>query len=254
VTSEIFKKANDMKRFVILAVITAILGLGFMATIFFGARFGLWEPIKGFQLYRTYFNMIGFVILGAGVIAMLFHMVRAERKQAGLGGIICLIGIASLTPWMMRMVNPPVRAAPIHDISTDMVNVPQFEVIDDTRAGASNTLVYGGAELAAAQAKSYPDIAPLQTDLSPEAAFERALSVAADMGWDVVATDDERLRFEATARTPVFYFADDIVVVVTPEGDAARVDMRGVSRIGRSDQGVNAARIRAFQRAFADKG
>lgn len=243
-----------MKRFVMLAVLTAILGLGFMATMFLGARFGLWEPIKGFQLYRTYFNLIGFVILGAGVIAMLVHLVRAERKQAGLGGLICLIGLATLIPWGLSLANPPVRAAPIHDISTDMVNVPQFEVIDETRAGASNTLVYGGAELAAAQAENYPDIAPLQTDLSPEAAFERALDVAADMGWDIVATDDARLRFEATAHTPVFYFADDVVVVVTPEGDAARVDMRGVSRVGRSDQGVNAARIRAFQSAFVDKG
>ncbi|MBU2937823.1 MULTISPECIES: DUF1499 domain-containing protein [Pacificibacter] len=243
-----------MKRFVILAVITAVLGLSLMATIFFGARFGLWEPIKGFQLYRSYFNPIGFVILGAGVIAMLVHLVRAERKQAGLGGLICLIGLATLTPWAMGLANPPVRAAPIHDISTDMVNVPQFEVIDETRVGASNTLVYGGADVAATQAKSYPDIAPLLTDLSPVAAFERALDVAADMGWNIVASDDVRLRFEAVARTPVFYFADDVVVVVTPEGETSRVDMRGVSRIGRSDQGVNAARIRSFQSAFADKG
>ncbi|MGR3522536.1 MAG: DUF1499 domain-containing protein, partial [Paracoccus sp. (in: a-proteobacteria)] len=32
----------------------------------------------------------------------------------------------------------------------------------------------------------------------------------------------------------------------------SRVDMRSVSRVGRSDQGVNAARIRAFQQQFRD--
>ncbi len=64
--------------------------------------------------------------------------------------------------------------------------------------------------------------------------------------------DPERLCFEATARTPVFYFADDVVVVVTSREGGSRVDMRSVSRVGRSDQGVNAARIRAFQQQFRD--
>lgn len=147
-------------------------------------------------------------------------------------------------------LSPPQRAAPIHDISTNTVNPPAFEVLDDTRAGASNTLDYGGPELAEAQAAAYPDIAPLETKLPADAAYQRALVVAQDMGWEIVASDTDRRRFEATARTSVFYFADDVVVVVTPQADGSRVDMRGVSRVGRSDQGVNAARIRDFQQRF----
>jgi uncharacterized protein (DUF1499 family) len=76
------------------------------------------------------------------------------------------------------------------------------------------------------------------------------LEVAGEMGWEIVATDPTRHRFEATARTSVFYFADDIVVAVTPAANGSRVDMRGVSRVGRSDQGINAARIRTFQQQF----
>ena len=127
-----------------------------------------------------------------------------------------------------------------------------FQVLDDTRAGASNTLGYAGPELAAAQPAAYPDIAPLATDLPADAAYLRALKIAEDMGWEIVAKDPERLCFEATARTPVFYFADDVVVVVTSREGGSRVDMRSVSRVGRSDQGVNAARIRAFQQQFRD--
>jgi uncharacterized protein (DUF1499 family) len=37
---------------------------------------------------------------------------------------------------------------------------------------------------------------------------------------------------------------------VTAQDSGSRVDMRSVSRIGRSDQGVNAARIRTFQQQF----
>jgi uncharacterized protein (DUF1499 family) len=132
-------------------------------------------------------------------------------------------------------LNPAPPAAPNHDISTDTANPPSFQVLDDTRAGASNTLGYAGPELAAAQAAAYPDIAPLATDLPADAAYLRALKIAEDMGWEIVAKDPERLCFEATARTPVFYFADDVVVVVTSREGGSRVDMRSVSRVGRSD-------------------
>jgi uncharacterized protein (DUF1499 family) len=64
------------------------------------------------------------------------------------------------------------------------------------------------------------------------------------------AQNEANLRFEATARTPVFYFADDVVVVISPTPNGSRVDVRSVSRVGRSDEGVNAARIQAFAAAF----
>lgn len=58
------------------------------------------------------------------------------------------------------------------------------------------------------------------------------------------------LRFEATARTSVYRFADDIVVVVRPKDRVSRIDIRSVSRIGLGDRGVNATRIREFTEAF----
>lgn len=233
-----------------IALLVTIIGAVVAALMLFGARLWLWEPITGFSLYRTYFNPLAGIIAGVGLLALVIHLVRKEKVQAMLGSVAALVGVALLIPMISSTLNPTPRAAPIHDISTDTVNPPVFEVLDDTRAGARNTLQYGGAELAAAQAAAYPDIAPLETDLSAEDAYQHALTVAQDMGWEIVASDAERLRFEATARTSVFYFADDVVVVVTAQDEGSRVDMRGVSRVGRSDQGVNAARIRGFQEQF----
>lgn len=233
-----------------IALFVALAGLVAVALMLFGGRLGLWEPIVGFGLYRTYLNPLGAVIAGLGVLAVVIHALRKERSGVVAGAVATVIGLACLTPLIAGTLNPKPRAAPIHDISTDTVNPPAFEVLDETRSGARNSLEYGGAEVAAAQAASYPDIAPLETDLPPDAAYERALKVAEDMGWGIVAADAKRLRFEATARTSVFYFADDVVVVVTAQEDGSRVDTRGVSRVGRSDQGVNAARIRAFQEQF----
>ena len=233
-----------------IALLVAIIGAVVAALMLFGARLELWEPITGFGLYRTYFNPLAGIIAGFGLLALVIHLVRKEKTQATLGGVAAFVGVALLIPMISNTLNPTPRAAPIHDISTDTMNPPAFEVLNETRAGARNTLEYGGPELAAAQVAAYPDIAPLETDLSADDACQRALTGAQDMGWEIVAADAERLRFEATARTSVFYFADDVVVVVTPQGDGSRVDMRGVSRVGRGDQGVNAARIRDFQDQF----
>jgi len=45
-------------------------------------------------------------------------------------------------------------------------------------------------------------------------------------------------------------FHDDIVVRVRPDGSGSRVDVRSVSRVGRSDLGTNARRILRFLEAL----
>jgi uncharacterized protein (DUF1499 family) len=66
------------------------------------------------------------------------------------------------------------------------------------------------------------------------------------MGWEIVAADVAAGRIEATATTPWFGFRDDIVVRVAPASAGSRIDVRSVSRVGKSDLGANAKRIRAF--------
>ena len=57
-------------------------------------------------------------------------------------------------------------------------------------------------------------------------------------------------RIEATDTTRFFGFKDDVVVRVKPEGAGSRVDVRSLSRVGKSDVGKNASRIRAYLRAL----
>ncbi len=51
---------------------------------------------------------------------------------------------------------------------------------------------------------------------------------------------------EATARTPIMGFRDDVVIRISPNSDGARVDMRSASRYGLYDFGANAARVRSL--------
>lgn len=243
--------SNNSSRLGTILLIIAVVALLAIGLMMFGARLGFWEPIVGFGLIRTYMNPIAYGVIGLGVIGLIHQLVTRNRSGAVKAAIAGLIGLGLLAPTIYGQIQPTVRVPPIHDISTDTDNPPVFMVLDETRAGAKNTLVYGGPEVAAQQTKAYPDIAPIQSDKPAPEAFAEALRVGKAMGWEIVAQDADNLRFEATARTPVYQFADDIVVVVTAVNDASRVDIRSVSRVGRSDRGVNAARIREFVQAFA---
>jgi uncharacterized protein (DUF1499 family) len=89
-------------------------------------------------------------------------------------------------------------------------------------------------------------MAPLTIDEPPERAFLRALEAARDMGWEIVDSDPARGRIEATDTTPWYGFKDDVVVRVRAEGSGSRIDVRSVSRVGRSDVGTNARRIEDY--------
>jgi uncharacterized protein (DUF1499 family) len=84
----------------------------------------------------------------------------------------------------------------------------------------------------------------------PARAFERALAVARAQGWEIVAAVPAEGRIEATDTTRFFGFKDDIVIRVKAEGAGSRVDVRSLSRVGKSDVGKNASRIRAYLRAL----
>jgi uncharacterized protein (DUF1499 family) len=80
----------------------------------------------------------------------------------------------------------------------------------------------------------------------PAAAFTRALGAARRMGWEIVAADSAAGRIEATATTTWFGFKDDVVVRIKPNQNGSRIDVRSESRVGGSDIGTNAKRIRRY--------
>ena len=206
-----------------------------------GTRFGLWDFRSGFSALRWG----AYAGLAAAAVALLLFIVRP-----GSGGSVplvlgLLLGLgAAFVPW--RWMQQARRVPPIHDITTDLDRPPKFVAVLPLRAGAPNPATYGGSEVADAQRRSYPDIKPLLLGVPAGAAYSRALASARGMGWELVATDSTTGRIEATATTPWFGFKDDVVVRVRPEGSGSRIDVRSVSRVGTSDIGANARRIRTY--------
>jgi uncharacterized protein (DUF1499 family) len=167
--------------------------------------------------------------------------------SAALAALVVVIGTFALPATWLRQAS---RVPPIHDITTDVDRPPAFVAIVPLRVGAANPIDYPGTEIAAKQRQGYPDIGPATLAVPPNQAFDRALVTARSMGWDLVASDPASGRIEATDTTFWFGFKDDIVIRVAPAPGGSRVDIRSLSRVGVSDVGTNAARIRKYLTAL----
>jgi len=237
-------KRSPMPVFVLLGFCVAVLAALTVMLSGLGSRWGWWDFRTGFTVLK--WGGIGSIAAAAAslISAVLTRPGRARRGfiPALAGLVISLVVVGVLLNWM----GTARRVPPIHDITTDTVNPPAFVAILPLRAGAPNPAQYGGPTIAALQQVGYPNLKPEVLEIPPDQAFDRALKVAHDMGWEIVASNPAEGRIEATDTTFWFGFKDDIVVRITPIGSGSRVDVRSVSRVGRSDVGTNAARIQKY--------
>lgn len=230
-----------------LVAILAVMGSGV------GTRLGWWEFRAGFRILRwgAYQGIVGTALsLGGAVLA------RPGRGRRGW--VLAVIGIAlgalsfGVPGHWSRIAK---RVPMIHDITTDTQDPPRFVAILPLRKDASNSAEYGGPEIAGKQREAYPDIRPLEVGFPPARAYERALAAARRMGWQVVHASAPDGRIEAVATTRWFGFKDDIVIRIAARAEGgSRVDIRSASRVGMSDLGTNAHRIRTFRNTFTGMG
>ena len=220
----------------------ALLSAGMLVAAGYGAQYGMWDYRFGFQLLR-WSESAGLATAALALIGLLIPRFRAGRVPALAAVLVIGLGIAYF-PWQWIQAARSVPA--INDITTDTDNPPAFVALIAARAGAAVPSAYPGGETAAKQRQGYPDLRPLELPVPPAIAFARALDAARSMGWHVEAADAATGRIEATATTPWFGFRDDVVVRVAPAPMGTRIDVRSASRVGKSDLGTNAKRIRAY--------
>ena len=230
-----------------------------------GTKHNLWDWRFGFG--QLTFTMGPKVILGAAalaVVALLLALIVPPRRGRRLAAAALLVPAFALGYGAMSAQ----RAAaipPIHDISTDLSDIPTFsDTTVQTRAlvkGVNSLDLAGkttpttptkrfgaweGRKVTEIQNEAYADIAPIKLAMPATDAYAKAEATAVKLGWEMTRTDAEKLTFEASVQSFWFGYIDDIVVRVRPTADGAVVDVRSVSRVGISDLGANAARVRSF--------
>jgi uncharacterized protein (DUF1499 family) len=189
-------------------------------------------------------------LLLAVIAVVLLALVPIGRR--GIAVAILALAAGGLTAHVPRHYRALARSVPpIDDITTDTDNPPAFVAVIKLReAEDGNPSTYAGVETAALQTRGYPDLAPLSLALAPEKAFPIALATAKKMSWTIVEADPTARRIEASEQSFWMGFTDDIVVRVAEADSGSRIDVRSASRHGRSDLGVNAARIRTYLAAL----
>lgn len=220
-----------------LALLVSLVALLLLALSGPGVRFDLWSYRSGLLVFRwTAYIAIAGVLLAA--IALAIPSVRRRGVLVPMLALVIGLGVLYVP---LRFLQQARAVPPINDISTDTENPPRY--MTASRA-------YPGAEFARQQRAAYPDILPIVVPVPPRAAFAKAVAAAEAMGWEVVGRDADAGTIEAVDTTKWFGFKDDIAIRVTAaqEGspNLSRVDIRSKSRVGRSDIGTNARRIRAY--------
>lgn len=237
----------------VVAALVAALGSGAEA----------WSFGVGFGILRYAF----YAAIAGGLLAIAAFVLsrRGGMRHGGINLAALLVALL-FTGYLGNQIATARSVPAIHDVSTDLADPPQFRTLAVRADNLEDIPDDDRPELAALDPEkrwkaihreAYGDIRTVRLPMSVPAALKLAHSITIDAPrrWKVARVDPGGGTIEATATTLFFRFKDDVVVRVRPDPRArgsSIVDMRSISRVGGSDVGVNAARIRDFLEDLQD--
>ncbi len=191
---------------------------------------------------------IGGLFLTIGIA--LFAIVRiwfggqTGAAQAVAAIFIACLGLAAPLYFLSHAVTLPW----MYDVQTSPDDPLDFKVLNTMRPADANPIVEPDEAAIDLQDEGYPDIGPMALERSATEVFSLVHEAVERLGWTIVVNEAPGEtgagRIEATDRTLVMGFTDDVVVQVKGDDAQAIIDVRSVSRYGMTDLGANAARIR----------
>lgn len=250
---------NSAPWYARLALTLSLLLPVYFAIAALGTKFGLWSWQFGLL---TLTAQGGLIVIGAAALMGLISLILCLRRTPKLGWRSALAGL--LIPGaIMGFVMVSLAGAgshPIHDIATDTADPPALsaKALADRAAAEANPI--NGYDIPLGQieqfaeappplseqtyadiiAANYPELAPLDIgDTDTNAAVNAVQLAMAEMGLTSIRYNEDAGTVEGLAETFWFGFKDDVVARVS-EG---KIDVRSISRVGRSDLGANAKRI-----------
>ncbi|MDP1556022.1 MAG: DUF1499 domain-containing protein [Hyphomonas sp.] len=242
-----------------------------------GTKLGLWTWQFGLgKMTIGWGPTLLMVAAGISVLAVIVSLIKAPRKRAFMLAAAALLISGLAFGRVAAFGAGAARLPPLHDIQTDWSDPIQPSdalSVEREATGALNPVEddpviidaangrwpgMGGRRVAEVQEEAefdpaihkspkqtpYPKIAPLVTAAAPDAAYAAALAAAESRGWTIVLADPEDGLIDATEESFWFGFKDDIMIRVRSEGEGSRIDIRSTSRVGLSDLGANAKRVR----------
>jgi uncharacterized protein (DUF1499 family) len=203
-------------------------------------------PFKGFA---GIFGLSLIVSIALAVI-VLFKFVTGSQSSLQYSALSLVFAIAIIggIAFLLKQIAAVPR---IHDISTNLVDIPQFTKALALRNAGANSLAFS-EDVARQQKSAYPTLKTLLIAGNIDVAVKKSMAIAQQLGWHIHFIDEAEGLIEATYTSALFGFIDDIVIrvqAVNGEGGVkagVQIDLRSASRVGESDLGANAQRIKEF--------
>ena len=241
-----------------LATIVALaLAIGAVAASLIAAL-GSAQGAWGFRAGLTVLRYTFFAAAAGAVVALIGLALarRARRSKLVLANAAALIVAAGFVTYLGAKVRTAKSVPAIHDVSTNLDDVPQFTRLK-VRADNLETVpdmdrqelkqMAPAERWKAVHRIGYGNLHGIKLPVPVDEAVRRAEALARERGWQIAYADTEDGLVEATDTSLFFRFKDDVVVRARPApGGGSFVDMRSISRVGGSDVGVNAKRVRDF--------
>ena len=99
------------------------------------------------------------VYVGGAALVLILLQVLFARKHMRLGSTFIYALLALIAVGLpLSMMSKGKSVPPIHDITTDVENPPQFDAILPLRKEAPNPATYAGGEITEQQLRAYPEI------------------------------------------------------------------------------------------------
>ena len=171
---------------------------------------------------------------------------QTGAAQAFAAIFIACIGLAAPLYYLSHAVILP----RLTDIETTPDEPLDFKILAVMRPADANPITEPDAAAVEAQEEAYPDIGPMALERSAPEVFSLVHEAVERLGWTIALNEAPGEtgvgRIEATDRTLVMGFTDDVLVQIKGDDAHAIIDVRSVSRYGLHDLGTNTARIRSL--------
>jgi uncharacterized protein (DUF1499 family) len=172
--------------------------------------------------------------------------------QAVSGLLVALVGLAPFAYYGALGLHLPA----LTDVETSPRQPIPFKDLS-VRPPDANPIKTPTLSQIEAQEAAYPAVHPMEIDRGANEAFALVRLAMHHLHWHVVDSEPPGLAgkgyMQATARTLIMGYTDDVAVRVTGNAQQSSLDVRSVSRYGRTDFGQNAKRIQAlFDEVKAD--
>ena len=237
------KPARHLLR---LTVLLALLPLLLIELGAIGTKLGWWPWRFGFGTMTVRLGAgLAFVAVVSGLVALYVAAFAGFRRLWPLAVISLVVPLVLVGAFIN--LRSTAERFPGHDIATNWEQPLMFserlmqargpeanEVFSDPRAVWMNPAVENWMDrrAEAVNANICPEARAVVLPVPPAEAY-RKVKAAAE-GLQVVTDDPATGVLEATDETFWFSFKDDVIFRVRAEGQGSRIDVRSVSRVGRS--------------------